>query len=107
VKPLDSLDAVEAVMALEEELEGPLPKRMPELKPFLVQPFVVQCIKGGFSIEVWVFARYRNTVLFASFEGRQYGVGSLNGNGEVHESFHYPTLPMAARAFLGAIKEAA
>jgi hypothetical protein len=107
VTPRDSLDAVELVMALEEELEAPPPKDYPELKPFLVEPFAAQCIKGGFSMDVWVFARHRSAVLFASLEGQRFGVGELRAADEVHESFHYSTLPMAARAFLGAVKEAA
>ena len=66
--PRDSLDAIEAMMALEEELEGPLPKRVPEIKPYLVAPFEAPCIKGGFAVDALVFARHRSTVLLRSWK---------------------------------------
>jgi hypothetical protein len=100
----DSLDNVELLMALEEELEGPLPGRIAELKPYEVDPFVARCIKGGFSIDVMVFARHGRAVLFASLEAPRFGVGALTSAGEIRQSSHYPTLAMAARSFFGMVK---
>lgn len=64
---LDSLDSVEAMLALEEELEGPLAERVPQLREYFVEPSMQRCVSGSVSMSVCVFARDRSTVVFAAF----------------------------------------
>ncbi len=98
-------DPVELAMALEEALENG-DKRLAELKLYLVEPpAVVSCIKGGFEIDVVIYAKCRNTAFFVSAEAAQFGVGTLNEFGDVVESDHCPNITMALRAFAGAVKE--
>ena len=104
---VDSLASVEALMALEEQLEGPLANRIPTLKAFLVKPFEAQCSHGGTNFRIWVVAQKRNAVLFASLETASFGVGMLADVAQVVESQHYPAIDIAANSFLRANKEAA
>jgi hypothetical protein len=84
-----------------------LDNRLSELGPYLVQPPVVAiCVKGGFEIEVAVFAKHGTTAFFVSLEAAQFGVGTMNEFGDIVESNHYPNITMALRSFVGAIKEA-
>ncbi len=100
---LDSLDSIEAMMALEELLEGRLIDRLPELRPYLVEPFMLKCVRGSLAVHVCVFARFGVSAMFAAFETAKYGVGEIAENGEIHDSQHYQTLELASRAFLGKI----
>src|SRR5215831_9600503 len=85
-------DPVELASALEEALENG-DRRFAQLQPFLVRPpQVVSCVKGGFEIEVVVFARHRNTAFFASLEATQFGVGEMNAFGDIIASDHYTNI---------------
>ncbi len=97
----DSLNAVEMVMALEEQLEDEIPRRFPKLKPYFVPMSEARCIKGGLTAEVAVFGRRNDVVLFASLESAQFGVGESAAVSKVRNARFYPTLEMAARSFLG------
>ena len=98
---------MELAGALEEALHGRLGNRLPELRPYLVQPPVVAaCVKGGFEIEVAIFAKHRTVAFFVSLEAAQFGVGTMNEFGDVVESTHYPNITMALRSFVGAVKDA-
>ena len=100
------VDPVELVMALEETISNGSDERLKPLAPYLVDPAaMVSCVKGGFDIEVAVFAKHRDTAFFVSLDAGQFGVGTTNEFGDVVESNHYPNITMAVRSFLGAIKE--
>ena len=95
-------DPVEFAMAFEESLLSG-DERFAVLKPHLLErPKVVSCIKGGFELEVVIYALYKNTALFVSLEAAQFGVGTVNVYDDVIESTHYPNATMALRAFVGA-----
>lgn len=98
-------DSVELTMALEEELEGPLQKRLTELQAYLVEPYQTLCIKGGFQTEVAVYAQHANAVFFVILETLRFGAGTTNEFGDIIESHHYPNVTMATRSFLGLVNE--
>ena len=74
----------------------------PNIVPCLVMPFEKTCVHGGFRYEALCFAQRGAVVLFAAEYARRFGVAILDAAGEVEESDEYPTLDMAARAFLAA-----
>jgi hypothetical protein len=106
-KDVDSLQAVEMLMALEEQLDGPLQRRVPALAPYLVSPFTAEWNDRGSLSEVWVVARHGVTVLFASFEATVYGVGVFNLGGEIHRAVGFADIETAAVRFLAAARKAA
>src|SRR5260370_24784056 len=83
-KDADSLQAVEMVMALEEQLDGPLQRRVPALESYLVSPYTAEWNDGGSLSEGWVVARHGVTGLFASF--------AAPGHCGVADHFPPPTL---------------
>ena len=99
------MDAFELTVALEEELEGSLRKRLAELQPYLVEPYQTVCVKGGFETEVAVYARHVNAVFFVILETLRFGAGMTNQQGDIVESHHYPNITMATRSFLGLVGE--
>ncbi|HLX23497.1 MAG TPA: hypothetical protein VKR38_09155 [Usitatibacter sp.] len=77
-----------------------------DLTPYrLDPPRGASCIKGGFEIEVVVYAEHANTAFFISVDAGQFGVGTTNEYGDIVESNHYPNITMALRSFLGAVRE--
>ncbi len=98
-------DSVELAMALEEELAGPLHKKLADLEPYLVEPHLTLCIKGGFQTEVAVYAKHANAVFFVILETLRFGAGTISEFGDIIESHHYPNVTMATRSFLGLVSE--
>ena len=96
-------DLVELAMALEGALQGQIDHRHAEIAPYLIEPVAATCVKGGFEIEVAIFAKHKSTAFFVSLESLQFGVGDLNEFGDIVESHHYPNITMASRAFIGAV----
>ncbi len=77
-----------------------------DLKPYrLDPPRVVSCIKGGFEIEVVIYAEHANVALFISVDAGQFGVGTTSEYGDIVDSNHYANVTMALRSFLGAVRE--
>ena len=72
----------------------------PDIAPCLVLPFEKDCTEGETGYPALVFARRGRVILFAAEYARRFGVGVLDHEGEVEASEQFPTLDMAARAFL-------
>jgi hypothetical protein len=99
-------DPVALASAFERALQGGSGKRLAELRPYLVDPpMAASCIKGGFEVEVAIFAKHLDTAFFVSLDGAQFGVGTMNEFGDIVESNHYLNITMAIRGFVGAISE--
>jgi hypothetical protein len=72
----------------------------PNIVPCLVLPFERTCTDGAHCFPALVFAQRGSVILFAVEYIRKFGVGLLDGAGEIGESDQYPTLDLAARKFL-------
>jgi hypothetical protein len=72
----------------------------PNIVPCLVLPFEKTCDRGTYHYPALVFAQRGGIVLFAAEHSREFGVGILDSRGDMADSDHYPTLDLAARAFL-------
>jgi hypothetical protein len=72
----------------------------PNIVPDLVLPFERSYFEGKYRFAALVFARRGAAVLFATECTREFGVGFLDDAGRVAHPDHYPSLDMAARAFL-------
>ena len=101
------MQAAEMLMALEEQLDGPVQRRVPALEPFLVSPYAAEWNDNDSLSEVWVVARHGVTILFASFEAAVYGVGAFNLAGEIHRAVRFGDIDAAAVRFLAAARKAA
>lgn len=97
----DSLNSVQAMLAFEAELDGPLVNRFPSLKLYLLTPFEAHCANANQVIRVLIFAARGSTSLFASFGTASYGVGVRDGTGYVRDVLSFPSLDLAAQQFLG------
>lgn len=75
-------------------------KNYPNIVPSLVPPFEKMCAEGNILYPALVFAQRGAVILFVAEYARRFGVATLNGEGEVDEANQFPTLDMAARAFL-------
>jgi hypothetical protein len=76
------------------------PVAYPNIVPCLVPPFEKACVEGPVGYPALVFAQRGSVILFAAEYARRFGVGILDATGQVEDSEQYPTLDMAARAFL-------
>jgi hypothetical protein len=79
---------------------NPPRKGYPNIVPCLVPPFETICTEGNVLYRGLVFARRGTVILFAAEYARRFGVATLDDDGEVEESSQFPTLDLAARAFL-------
>ena len=89
---------------LRKQLERSLRGQLDQLEPYRVPPYHTLCVKGGFEMDVAVFARQGTAVFFVSLDALRFGVGVLNELGDIVESDHYPNVTMATRSFIGAVK---
>jgi|SRR5262245_31394067 len=100
---LDSLDAVELFVTLEES--GITPSQFDRLAPFLIAPLHLKCIWGGLEVNGTGIARRSSAVLFLE-DGRQgLGVGVLENEDTIYQCKRYASGEMAVRAFLRAADE--
>ena len=72
----------------------------PNIAADLVLPFERPYFVGTCRFGALVFARRGPWVLFATESTRKFGVGFLDEAGTVARPDHFPTLDLAARAFL-------
>jgi hypothetical protein len=77
--------------------------QLPDIVPCLVLPFEKTCRQDGQRYAALVFAQRGRLVLFAAEADRKFGVGILDGAGEVSDSHQYPSFDRAADAFLTAV----
>jgi hypothetical protein len=94
---IDSLESVEMLMALEEQLEN-VQTLHPRLGRYIVEPFQCQLENGA---SAWVIARYGVNVLFASFEQGQFGVGAMLTSRKIRASQQLQSFEGAVQVFLG------
>jgi hypothetical protein len=86
--------------------QAKMDREMADLKPYMVEPRKVLCVKGGFEIDVVILAMHREHAFFAIPSTNHFGAGITNEYGDIVDSHHYPNLTLAVRSFLGAVREA-
>ncbi|MBL8513798.1 MAG: hypothetical protein JNJ55_07380 [Betaproteobacteria bacterium] len=91
-------------MKLSHAAQSKLDNEMAVLKPYLVEPREVLCVKGGFEIQAIILAAHGKNAFFAVPSTDHFGAGTTNEYGDIVESHHYPNLTMAVRSFLGAVE---
>jgi len=115
----DSLDQVELLMALEEEIphfdvltdalerwnQTITHEQALRLIPYLVEPVKVSCVRNGFATEASLVARRSNVGLAVDRSCGQFAVGDVVGDSELRNARHYPTLELALRSLEGSDTE--
>ena len=91
---------VETLMTLEEERDGRIVQRFPELLSYMVKAFEAPCLKEGVFVKVLVIARHKSIVLFSPLEDPVFSVGEIDETGKVSGSQKFPKVADAVGVFL-------
>jgi hypothetical protein len=98
--------AVAGAIEEEEERDGKVVQRYPKFfSTFAVKAFATQCMKEGVILNVLVFGRHKNLVLFATLKNTAFFIGEIDDGDKVSCSHQFSKLSDAIEAFLSRAAE--